>query len=122
RGPLHSARVLLTAESFSDLFNRYRYLFLVARRDRALVGEVSTLQSRLTSRERALRGTLLELEGLLREKAAEHAELAGLEDRQRRALGTLQAQERTTSQRIARLERDEKQLATLVATLEEKRR
>lgn len=122
RGPLQTAQVLLTAESFSDLLNRYKYLFLVARRDRSLVGEVSGLEVQLVARERALRGSLFEMERMLEEKAAEHAQLEGLERDQRRALSGLQARERTTSTRIERLARDEKQLSTLIATLERKRK
>ena len=34
RGPLHTWRVLLTAESFGDLLSRYKYLYLTSRQDR----------------------------------------------------------------------------------------
>lgn len=122
RGPLHTAEVLLAAESFSDLLNRYKYLFLVTRRDRSLVGEVSDLETQLVSRERALRRSLFELERMLGDKAAEHAQLQGREQNQKRALSTIQAQERRTSQRLEKLARDEKQLSGLIATLERKRK
>ncbi len=122
RGPLHTAQVLLTADSFSDLLNRYRYLFLVARRDRALLGEVASLQSQLVSRERALRSSLFELQGVMEQKTSEHAEFARLEDRQRKALSSMQARERTTSRRIDQLARDEKQLTGVIAALETKRK
>lgn len=122
RGPLNTVQVLLSADSFSELLNRYRYLFVVARRDRALVGEVSDLEAQLVSRERALRGSLFELERLLERKTVEHAQLQVREEEQQRALSSVQAQERTTSRRIEQLERDEKQLTELVATLERRRR
>jgi len=73
RGPLHSTEVLLTSSSFSDLLNRYRYLFVVARRDRALMAEVTQLESQLTVRERTLRRSLGDLERLHEEKASEHS-------------------------------------------------
>ncbi|HXY32026.1 MAG TPA: hypothetical protein VEI06_15060, partial [Gemmatimonadaceae bacterium] len=37
RGPLYSYEVLLSAHSFGDLIARYKYLYLVALRDRNLV-------------------------------------------------------------------------------------
>jgi peptidoglycan hydrolase CwlO-like protein len=50
RGPLQSAEVLLTAGSFSDLLNRYKYLHLVARHDRTLLDEVRELEKQLVFR------------------------------------------------------------------------
>lgn len=58
RGPLHSVEVLLTAESFGELLNRYKYLVLIARHDRQLVREVAVLEAQLASRERLLQRTL----------------------------------------------------------------
>ncbi|MBV9110408.1 MAG: hypothetical protein JO306_13430, partial [Gemmatimonadetes bacterium] len=55
RGPLRTEEALLTATSFADLLNRYKYLYLVARRDRDLVGEVGELQHQLEVREQELR-------------------------------------------------------------------
>ena len=43
RGPLYSLEALLSAESFGALVARYKYLHLVARRDRALMQRVETL-------------------------------------------------------------------------------
>ena len=37
RGPLFTAEVLLSAQTFGDLIARYKYLHLLAQRDRALV-------------------------------------------------------------------------------------
>jgi murein hydrolase activator len=122
RGPLHSAEVLLSASSFSDLINRYRYLFIVARRDRALVGEVQQLQTQLVSRERTLRRNLRDVERILEEKATEHAHLQILEEQQKQALSSTRARERSTNQRLEQLARDERRLSELVVSLERKRR
>lgn len=122
RGPLHSTEVLLTASSFSDLLNRYKYLFLAARRDRALVAEVTRLETQLTSRERALRRNLSDLQRLLEEKASEHSELEALEEQQKRALNSARSSERSTSERIQQLTRDEQRLSQLIVTLERRRR
>jgi murein hydrolase activator len=122
RGPLHTTEVLLGANSFSDLLNRYRYLFIVARQDRALVAEVTRLEQQLVSRERTLRRNLTDLQRLLEEKALEHSQLEVLENRQRGALRDTQARERTASQRMQQLARDEQRLSDLIVGLESRRR
>ncbi len=122
RGPLHSAEVLLSSNSFSDLLNRYRYLFVVARRDRSLMSEVSLLESQLQVRERTLRRSYQDLQRLLEEKASEHEYLEMLEGQQRSALTATRVQERTASQRMQQLEQDERQITALIARLERARR
>jgi murein hydrolase activator len=122
RGPLHSQEVLLTANSFADLLNRYKYLFLMARQDRALVREVLSLRDQLIARDRSLQRSMAQLEMLKQERHREHDELAGLERERRRALGGLQRQERTVRQQEERLAQDERQLAALITELERRRR
>jgi septal ring factor EnvC (AmiA/AmiB activator) len=122
RGPLHTAQVLLAAESFSDLLNRYKYLFLIARRDRALVSEVAALRNQLTMRERALERGMRDLHQLKDEKSTEFSQLQGLEEQRRRTLTSARSQERTTSRRIDQLAADERRITNLIATLERKRK
>jgi septal ring factor EnvC (AmiA/AmiB activator) len=122
RGPLHTAEVLLTASSFSDLINRYRYLLLIARRDRALVEDVSRLEGQLSSRERSLRRGLSELNQVQGVQTSEYAQLESLETQQERALSGARERERSTAQRIAQLAADERELSSLIATLERQRR
>lgn len=122
RGPLHSAEVLLKAESFGDLINRYKYLHLVARHDKGLVREVGELEQQLAVRERQLRRSLTDVQYLKGERMSEHSELAVLQTERGRALNSLQTQARSTTQRIEQLARDEKRLAGLITTLEKRRR
>ena len=122
RGPLHTVEVLLTAESFGELINRYRYLLLIARHDRHLVQEVAALETQLRARERLLQRDLLTLEDVRGERARELERLSSLRVRQRRALSTAQTRQKTTAERIAQLERDEKSVRALLATLERRRR
>lgn len=122
RGPLHDAEVMLTARSFADLINRYRYLLLVARRDRSLVSEVSRLEDQLVIRERALRRDLDELRRVRAEKEEEYSRLSSLETEQERALASVRERERSTAARIERLARDEQRLSSLITDLERRRR
>jgi murein hydrolase activator len=122
RGPLRSQEVLLTASSFSDLLNRYKYLFLVARRDQALRSEVLALRDELVAQEQALQEHREELESLKQQKLAEHGELARLEQQRRRALSNFQAREATVRRQEQRLAQDERRLTNLIAELERRRR
>lgn len=122
RGPLHTAEVLLTARSFSDLLNRYRYLLLIAERDKALLREVTGLREQLVSRERGLRRGLLELQRARGEKEMEYGQLTELESRQESALSSARTRERDTARRIEQLARDERRLSSLITELERRRR
>ena len=75
RGPLHSLEVLLSAQTFGDLLNRYKYLHLIALYDRLLVDEIERLESDLVSRDEELRRSLSELQRLRDEKLQEFAQL-----------------------------------------------
>lgn len=122
RGPLQAEEVLLTAHSFADLLNRYKYLYLVALRDRRLVGEVGELQHQLELREHELRRSYTDLTYLQNERAQEHAELGDMAQQRSSTLSSLRSHERTTVERIDELLRDERRLTSLMATLEARRR
>ena len=122
RGPMHTAQVLMTAGSFAELLNRYKYLYLLARSDRALMDEVSRLEQQLTLRRRKLQSSLLELQNLQTQKADEHREVERLEQQRRRTLSGFRERERTATQQDEQLAADEKRLQTLIVTLERKRK
>lgn len=122
RGPLHNAEVLLSARSFSDLLNRYKYLYVIARRDRALLREVTALQEQLRERDRLLKRTLADIQELQQERALEYAQLAGLRHQRQRTLTTVQSRQRTARTRDQQLARDERQIEQLIANLERQRR
>jgi murein hydrolase activator len=122
RGPLQAEEVLLTANSFADLLNRYKYLYLVARRDRTLVGDVGELQHQLELREQELRRSYTDLTYLQNERAQENAQLGDMAAQRTTTLSSLRSHERTTVQRIDELLRDERRLTSLMATLEARRR
>ncbi|HEU4881302.1 MAG TPA: peptidoglycan DD-metalloendopeptidase family protein [Longimicrobium sp.] len=122
RGPLHSAQVLLSSQSFSDLLNRYKYLYIVARRDRALVAEVDELARELENRERELRRSFNDIQYLRSERAQENATLQELRTGRTATLSDLRATERRTNARLETLARDERRLTGVLADLERRRR
>jgi septal ring factor EnvC (AmiA/AmiB activator) len=121
QGPLHTARVLLGAESFSDLLNRYHYLQLIATYDRSLVRDIESLEQELISQQRRLQEGLAEL-GRLREfQQNEVAELRQVEEEHQLTLGQFRTRERQAMTRLEQLDQDEGRLTDLVSDLERRR-
>lgn len=120
-GPLHTARVLLGAESFGDLLTRYRYLRMVAAYDRGLVDRVAELESALTAQDDELRESLAELGRLRQAQLGEVAELRSVEQERQQALERFRSEEARTLSRLEQLEADERRLAGLVDDLERRR-
>lgn len=121
RGPLQTLEVLLAAESFSDLLNRYKYLFIVARQDRLLADEVLTLEQQLLRRERALRSDTLQLQMVRRDRANELVQLSALQEQQTRALQSVRTRGRTAEERLEQLAADEEGINDLITGLERTR-
>lgn len=122
RGPLYTFQVLLAAESFGDLLSRYKYLYLTSRQDRALVGDVERLRTRVL----AQRGQIVSVKDLLdhtrSEREAELDRYGRIAREQEDRLAVLQRSARSTERRLSELERDQSRLNTLLAGLERSRR
>jgi murein hydrolase activator len=121
RGPLHTTRVLLGADSFSDLLNRYHYLHVVASYDRALVQNVHALEQELARQSQELQQTLSELARLRESKLGEVAELRQVEGEHQRTLEQFRTEERRAMGRMDQLAEDESRLTSLVSDLERRR-
>lgn len=121
RGPMHSARVILTAQSFGDLLNRYKYLHLMALYDRMVLRDVTRLEQELALQERQLSESLRRLEGLRQEKTDEVEQLALVERQRESTLRTVRQQETRTASRITELEREQRRLTSTIADLEKRR-
>ena len=64
RGPLHTLRVLLSSESFSELLTQYRYLYLASYRDRSILTEVESLEKGILDRTREIQEEISHLSSL----------------------------------------------------------
>jgi murein hydrolase activator len=121
RGSLHTAEVLLGADSFADLLNRYRYLHLIAVYDRSLVVAVRNLEQELDAQAREMRESLAELDRLRQFQMGEVAELRQVEAERQRTLTQFRGEERQTLSTLDQLEATEGRLTAAVADLERRR-
>lgn len=122
RGPLYMLEALLSAESFGSLVARYKYLHLVAQRDRALLERVETLHQQIGAQRQLLVRLQGDVEINRREKAEEEARLRRLELQRGRSLAQIEAQARRAQERLQQIQRDEQRLTNVIAALEESRR
>ena len=122
RGSLWTFQVMLSAESFGDLLSRYKYLYLVSRQDRSLVGAVDTLRRRIASQRRQLLRIQNELGARRDERSEELDRYVTLERRHQRSLTETRASERAAVARLATLSRDAERLNDVLAALERARR
>lgn len=121
QGPFHSARVLLSAASFGELLNRYKYLHLVSVHDRILLDDIGRLEWELTEQEQILKESLAQIEELRDEKLSEFAQLSHLEQSRTRALQGVREQVSETEGRMAQLEEDERRVTRVMEDLERRR-
>lgn len=121
RGPLHTFQVLLTAESFSDLLTRYKYLYLQNRQDRSLVEDIQRLEGRIRQRRGELVNVQIDLDRRREERASELRSYQALADERAARLGRLRKSSEAGQQRISQLEKDEAKLNDVLAALSTKR-
>ena len=120
-GSLHTVRVLLGADSFTDLLNRYRYLSMIATHDRSLVDRVAQLEDELLMHDMRLRQDFTELGRLRQSRVGEVAELRSIEGEHQRALERFRGRERQALSRLQQLEADESRMRDLIDQLERRR-
>jgi septal ring factor EnvC (AmiA/AmiB activator) len=118
RGPLHTWKVLLTAESFGDLLRRYKYLYLTSEQDRALVSDVERLRDRVAKQRGEIVLVKDQLDATRIEREQELNQYNRLADAREKRLGTLQRSARANAQRLLQLERDASRLNNVLAALE----
>ena len=122
RGALYTFQALLAAESFGDLLSRYKYLYLTSRQDRALVGDVEKLRNRVVEQRDDLLDVRKQLDRTREEREAEYTKFTELVEARARRLVQLRRTARTTELRLDELEKDERRLNDLLASLERARR
>lgn len=122
RGPLFTFEVLLSARSFGDLVARYKYLHVLAQRDRAVVRRVDQLRSQIIGQRRQLVSLQSGVEQNRIEKAREAQRLQALENSRQGSLKKAQQDQKKVQARLAELARTERRLNSVIEQFEAARR
>lgn len=122
RGPTYTPQALLSATSFGELVTRYKYLHLLALRDRSLVQRVEQLRNQVGRERDRLMSLQRGLSESRQERQQEAQRLETLEQEQREQLARVQREARRTQDRIARMKQSEQQLSNTLASLDAERR
>ncbi|HZS60269.1 MAG TPA: peptidoglycan DD-metalloendopeptidase family protein [Gemmatimonadaceae bacterium] len=122
QGPQHTVQVLFEAESFAQLIARYKYLHLLALRDRALVARVETLKGRISSQRLSLVSLQKSVEETRGEKASEEARLRELESERAHSLAETKRAASETEERLAEIAKSEARLGSVISSIETARR
>lgn len=121
-GPRHTTEVLFEAESFAQLIARYKYLHLLALRDRALVSRVETLKERITQQRRSLVALQTSVEETRSEKASEETRLRDLEVERAGRLAQAKRATAETAARLAEIAKSEAHLGSVISSIETARK
>ena len=122
RGPLFTFEVLLSAKSFGDLVARYKYLHILAQRDRAVVRRVDQLRGEIIGQCRQLVSLQSGVEQNRIDKAQEAERLAALERQRQQSLAKAQQDQKKAKARLAELARSEARLNNVIEGFEAARR
>lgn len=122
RGPLYTAEALLSAQSFGELIARYKYLRLVALRDRALLRRVEELRQQVAGQRTVLVRLQGEVEYSREQKSDEEQRLRALERQRGLAVQRTQRTAQQAQTRLQQIARDEARMNNLIANLEADRR
>ena len=121
RGPLYTFQALLAAESFSQLVSRYKYLYLTSRQDRDIVNEVTLLKGRIQDQRNNVLSVRTQLDRTREEREAELKRYGALMSERSRRVEALKKTQKTTTQRLTVLDKDEQRLNSLLANVDRKR-
>ena len=121
RGPLHTLRVLLSSESFSELLTQYRYLYLASYRDRSLLTEVESLEKGILDRTRKIQEEISHLSSLQYSGLVEVTALRNIEKKYQETLLDFREEKDSTNGEIQELTADENRIGNLIDNLESRR-
>ncbi len=122
RGSLFTFEVMLSAKSFGDLVARYKYLHLLAQRDRTVVRRVDQLRSMMIGQRRQLVSLQNGVEQNRVDKSREAERLQALEGARQQSLAKAQQDTKKTKDRLAQLAKSEARLNNVIAGFESARR
>jgi len=121
RGSLWAFEVMVAAESFGDLLNRSKYLYLSSRQDRTLFDEVAKLQASVQHQRDELLGVRTQLGQRRDEREGELHQYSILASERSQRLRESRRKATSTDQRLSELERDEARLTDIITAAEKAR-
>jgi septal ring factor EnvC (AmiA/AmiB activator) len=122
RGPMATSEAMLSARSFGEIVARYKYLHLLALRDRSMVNHVEQLRDQVAQDHNRLVSLQSALETSRADKLREEENLRSLERAKSGSLANTKQQARQTQDRLAKLRKTELQMTGTLASLESDRR
>jgi murein hydrolase activator len=122
RGPMFATQAMLSARSFGELVARYKYLHLLALRDRSLVARVEELRTAVQREHDNLVVLQESIEENRSDKRREEVRLRTLERDRELSLAKAKRQVRVVQDRLVRIRATEVQLTNAIAALEAERR
>jgi len=122
RGPMFGTQAMLSARTFGELVARYKYLHLLAVRDRALVARVEDLRTTVQREHDNLVVLQESIEENRSDKRREEVRLRTLERDRELSLARAKRQVRVVQGRLERIRATEVQLTNAIAALEAERR
>jgi len=122
RGPLFTTEAMLSAKSFGELVARYKYLHLLALRDRSLVSRVEQLRDEIKQDRDRLLTLQNALEDNRTDKQREESRLRALESERATSLAQTKREVKAAEARIDRIKATETQLTGEIASLDAARR
>ncbi|MEO5589414.1 MAG: peptidoglycan DD-metalloendopeptidase family protein [Gemmatimonadaceae bacterium] len=122
RGRLFTFEVLLSANSFGDLVARYKYLHVLAQRDRTVVRRVDQLRTQIIAQRSQLVSLQNGVEQNRVEKSREAERLASLEQQRQQSLVVAKQDQTKAKARLAQLAKSEARLNGVIESFEAARR
>jgi septal ring factor EnvC (AmiA/AmiB activator) len=122
RGGLYHVEVMLASQSFGELVARYKYLHLLALRDRAVVHQVEQLRNTVAIERDRLVRLQQNINDTRLERQREANQLKTLTAEQRATLARTRRLQHQTEIRLARARQTENQLSNAIAAFEAERR
>jgi len=116
-GKYNPLEVLLTANSFTDMIERYRYMQLIAAQDRALYNEIEAQKQVVAARKTELEHQLTELQRTIDLKVAEKATLEQERERRKALLQKIRTQKNSYERAIRELEQAQQEAQKIIDQL-----
>ena len=120
-GRYRALAALVSASSFADVMNRYKFLHLVAKRDKEIIQSVKTYRREVEFTYAELETKKAEIDKIQKEKSTEKKNLASLKSKRQKAMASIKEEKDAHLAAITDLEESARRIQTLIERLEAER-